>query len=1372
MVKNSSRLLTEFQSLKDEEKEIVRAASLFWGTVTREEIIACLNLKDVENHLKASWVMSRAWPVFSALESRSFLQRDGACNTVLSHPLTLEIASGPHAQHWFSAARTVLEKRTQMYWMPALPSLLRLAVYEGNGDKIKQLGEKNAQQSFRHDTRPVFVSDFFRDAEIGMPWLSTRPPSVQVEIFSDRMQRLFTTGEPPGGMAEMAAYFHTTLDNPDYFRAASQLVNYDILSLDFAGARQSARAILQEYPEASEVAEGSIAFLEGRGREAVAHFNAAITIIKKAEGRKKANLPAISGVLHILSLLSVEDAALLPTAKDALGFLQRSKAIPGSITSLEILILYQEGLSAQAATRAGVLPDTPDSKDAFSRALTTLAVHIVSPKVLASRHAEIKTCFHSLSGALCVLGAIYAEILKETAADPSPYEAFLAPLRRRGLRPFTRFLEGEDWERKLNALELLVNGPASAVPARPVSKRRVAYFVDTKTRAIQPVEQTEKGGKWTGRKVIALKRLVDRHPSIDYLTAQDQAVIRTIQTFNHGWGHSVYLSFDFDQAILALTGHPAVFSSRNTQQPVEVVTITPEVVVKETKDGFRIGLSPKPDMREVVLHEESPERWIVINFAPVREVVALVGEKEIAVPTGAKAKVMGILAAQNPRIRVRSLGTGLDEETVRADDAPVLQLTPEDNGLRARIAVRPFGPGGPAYPAGEGAQTVTFFSGSMRKRAHRNLDAEKARKLDLIDACPHLAEADDGSNLFIIDSLEESLELMMELQAFPGPHYVEWPEGKTLSVTLPLTAKSFRLSLQRSQDWFSVDGQLEVDEGVLLEFKDLLEHARAARGRFIKLEDGQFLALTHRLKKQLERLQAVAGVQKGSYRFHKFGIPAIEEFLGDAGRLDADDSWRKHVEQMRNAALHVPKIPHLLQADLREYQEEGYCWMMRLAQWGAGACLADDMGVGKTIQAIAVMLELARKGPCIVIAPTSVCPNWILELRRFAPALQASLFSTADGRKEMVDALGPMHVLVVSYTLLHMEADLLSEKKWAMAVLDEAQAIKNADTRRAQASVKLEAGFRLALTGTPIENYLEELWSLFNFVNPGLLGSKESFQKRFVASSSKEQAAESRQTLKALIKPFILRRTKAAVLSELPPRIEKTVSVVLSPEERSFYEALRQVAIERLASLGDGPSGQQKIHILAEITRLRRACCHTRLVQPDVSLESSKLNVFLDLVEELRRNSHRALVFSQFVGHLQVVREALDTSGIPYQYLDGQSPAASRERSISAFQNGEGDLFLISLKAGGLGLNLTAADFVFHLDPWWNPAVEDQATDRAHRIGQTRPVTIYRLIAQNTIEEKIIQLHQTKRDLAADLLSGAEMAASLSNEQLLELITG
>jgi SNF2 family DNA or RNA helicase len=325
-------------------------------------------------------------------------------------------------------------------------------------------------------------------------------------------------------------------------------------------------------------------------------------------------------------------------------------------------------------------------------------------------------------------------------------------------------------------------------------------------------------------------------------------------------------------------------------------------------------------------------------------------------------------------------------------------------------------------------------------------------------------------------------------------------------------------------------------------------------------------------------------------------------------------------------------------------------------------------------------------------------------------------------------------------------------------------------TKRSQAAMTLQGEFKMITTGTPIENHLGELWNLFRFINPGLLGSLEHFNRRFAIPIERDKDQQARSKLKKLVQPFILRRVKSEVLQELPPRTEIMLHVEQGSEERALYEALRRQALETLAGSDAGSVGQKQLRILAEIMRLRRACCNPQLVVKDTDISSAKLEVFTELLDELLAGRHKALVFSQFVDHLSILRKLLDEKNISYQYLDGSTPVLERKKRVDAFQAGSGDVFLISLKAGGVGLNLTAADYVIHMDPWWNPAVEDQAADRAHRMGQQRPVTIYRLVTRDTIEDKIVDLHQHKRDLASSLLEGSDMSGKLSADELLALL--
>ncbi|HEY0840338.1 MAG TPA: DEAD/DEAH box helicase, partial [Vulgatibacter sp.] len=404
---------------------------------------------------------------------------------------------------------------------------------------------------------------------------------------------------------------------------------------------------------------------------------------------------------------------------------------------------------------------------------------------------------------------------------------------------------------------------------------------------------------------------------------------------------------------------------------------------------------------------------------------------------------------------------------------------------------------------------------------------------------------------------------------------------------------------------------------------------------------------------------------------------------------------------------------------------------------------------------------------------TSVCGGWVREAQRFTPALRPLVFGDLPDheRAAAVAGLGPGDVLVVSYTFLARERELLSGRPFATLVLDEAQAIKNAQTERAKAARALQADVRIVLSGTPLENHVGELWSLFQVAVPGLLGSWELFRQRFALPIERGDSAERREALSRVLRPFLLRRTKKEVAADLPPRTEIDEYVEPSRAERELYEQARLAAVARVKGVAGSMSPEKaRFEVLAAITRLRLVSCHPALYDPDSTVPSSKLERTLELLAQLREEGHRALVFSQFTSHLGLVRRALEDAGMRVLYLDGGTPGGERQALVDAFQAGEADHFLISLKAGGFGLNLTAADFVLHLDPWWNPAVEDQASDRAHRIGQTRPVTVIRLIARKTIEEQILSLHAQKRELVASILDGSGAAGGLDTADLVRLI--
>lgn len=441
---------------------------------------------------------------------------------------------------------------------------------------------------------------------------------------------------------------------------------------------------------------------------------------------------------------------------------------------------------------------------------------------------------------------------------------------------------------------------------------------------------------------------------------------------------------------------------------------------------------------------------------------------------------------------------------------------------------------------------------------------------------------------------------------------------------------------------------------------------------------------------------------------------------------------------------------------LRPYQKEGVAWIEQMQSFELGALLADDMGLGKTVQALTSL-----KTPALIIAPTSVLPNWKRELERFRPSLKVALYHGSN-RKWPDD----VDVVLTSYGLLRQDLDLLRAKTWEEIVLDEAQTIKNPESKVALAAYQLSAKGRLALSGTPVENRLDDLWSIFQFLNPGLLGSRKDFRDRW-AKPIEDGDSEAAGRLRKIIRPFLLRRLKSQVAKDLPPRIEKTLYSELWPEERKLYEAI--YATTRKEVVAKLEAGGSVFEALEALLRMRQACCHPGLIPSQEAASSSKLTLLIDTLTVALAENHKALVFSQWTSLLDKVEPVLEAAGIEFLRIDGSTK--DRQAIVDRFQAKEGPpVLLMSLKAGGVGLNLTEADHVFILDPWWNPAAADQAADRAHRIGQTRTVMIHPLVALDTVEEKIMELQNRKRGLAAATI-GEGSASAITKQDILNLLS-
>jgi hypothetical protein len=575
------------------------------------------------------------------------------------------------------------------------------------------------------------------------------------------------------------------------------------------------------------------------------------------------------------------------------------------------------------------------------------------------------------------------------------------------------------------------------------------------------------------------------------------------------------------------------------------------------------------------------------------------------------------------------------------------------------------------------------------------------------------------------------------------------------------------VKVETGLDWFDVEFEFQFGEERFDGWKLLAEWDKGKR--YVAGKNGFLKLPTELLKNLRERLSELPEGR----RLKRTQATLIANLLGEMPAATLDAGWRETAKAL--ASLDAPEpvpLPAGLQASLRPYQKDGLDWIAFLAKNRFGGLLADDMGLGKTLQAIAYLLHEGERGgrplQALVVCPSSVVFNWERELGKFAPAL-TKLRWTGDGRAARAAELDTADVVITNYAILRRDVERLSLKRWRTLILDEAQAIKNAGSQTAEAARVIPADFRLALSGTPIENHLGELWSYFEFLMPGFFAGQKNFQERYVRHFDQPGVAE---RLRKRVTPFIRRRLKQMVAAELPPKTETVVECVFDEAQKNAYESVRAAyklsLFEKIEKEGFAKS---KIHVLEALLRLRQACCDPQLL-PYEHLrgvtDSTKRDALFELMDDAVEENHKMIVFSQFTEMLNILETEIQARGYGYARLDGST--ADREAPVTRFQTDpECKVILVSLRAGGTGLNLTAADYVVHYDPWWNPAVEDQATDRAYRIGQTRPVFVYKLVVKGSVEEKMIALQAAKRGLVDGLFGDGAMEAALTLDDLKDI---
>jgi len=936
-----------------------------------------------------------------------------------------------------------------------------------------------------------------------------------------------------------------------------------------------------------------------------------------------------------------------------------------------------------------------------------------------------------------------------------------------------------EWEMTISKIENLLNAGNGNITSGE-KQVRMAYLMQHEDYDdIEPREQTRlKNGEWGSGKAIASYRY--DVGNIDFMDEADRRIHARYRSSNN-------YNLTLQDVIEDMVPESRLYKGRWAPYTlIEVEEEKPYVVINRIQDTFVVSSNVKEvdEHNEIIIKKTGRDKLSFIKLTSEQRTIYNQLLNLGTFPLEAEESLKNLLPRLGVKVEIHSdlLEGGSTLRTMQGTSTACVQIKPNKDGYYdIAIGIKPVEGGKQLLSLGKGDATYVDEVDGERVWVNRDIAGEKKTKKVLKKTLDKIYGEESGydkdytkylldpkENVTIMEA-EHLLPFIEYIQENPNIIYAEWAENKKIKIKKATTSKGdWSVQIKKNNSWFEVEGDIAIDNETVLSIADLLELVNNSKSKFVKLENGEYLMLSEQLHRQLSAINSVAARERGKIHISPFSAAVLgDDNLNGEITFMADKNLLELRKKILASSEYCPAVPKDLNADMRPYQVEGYQWIARLNSWGAGALLADDMGLGKTLQSIAFFLLKASEGPTLVVAPASVAPNWGTELDKFAPSLNHKFLNQETDRAKAIEEAGPNDVIITTYGLLLSVSKEITEKKWNVACLDEAHIIKNRGAKTSGVAMSLQADNRIMLTGTPIQNHLGELWNLFQFVNPGLLGTYANFQQRFIIPIERDEDKWKQEALDKLVHPFMLRRTKNAVLKELPDKTEIYQKIELSTEELAIYETIRQKAEKMLEEHGDEALD---LNVLAEITRLRQASCSSRLIDSKWKGQSSKVNALLELLEDVVEGGNRALVFSQFTSFLDIVQEELKKAGIEYLYIDGSTPVAQRTKLVKSFQEGKCPVFVISLKAGGLGLNLTGANYVFHLDPWWNPAIEQQATDRAYRIGQNQAVTVYHLISQNTIEEKIVRLHKTKKALAENILEGTDISHKLSGKDLLEMI--
>ncbi len=965
---------------------------------------------------------------------------------------------------------------------------------------------------------------------------------------------------------------------------------------------------------------------------------------------------------------------------------------------------------------------------------------------------------------------------------------------------------GQKWAKSL--ARILTNGPSAAPltgERKPTWKLAFALQVHKGKRRISPLRiRVRKDGSdgqasilqnvlWHDLGLLTKdeRLLLDKmDPSIEtYIDENEESVPTEADAALSSLAKS-YASkenFRWNDVMLLLEGKELYLEGRNSvaAKRLTVDSRPGTMAFSITESGRDLSFSPEiewPDITvpvsdDMVVLSVNP-LWVLVDNV-VRPVENLRGEdlvrlKQITTPLLVPAKDREIFLARAlptllERFPLRS-GGGIFKK-IEGSPVPRVYLSEARGGLAVRLRFWY----GNAVEIPEGhlspGTAEIHFSPNAIVSLKRDHASEEAAHIRLLGSGLRTSDTGGASPGFVPTG-EPLAWLTEKLPDLAKEGFEVFGQESLTRYRIRTGSSKISFSVSSGIDWFdlSVNATFEGTSASLQAFVAAVREGR----RYVRLTDGSYGVLSGEF---LQRFKAAAlfgdGVPEG-LRFSRSHVSLLED-LSTETEFFADDAFTSLRERLHSfTGVRHQTLPEGFLAILRPYQQSGYDWLRFLHEFRFGGLLADDMGLGKTVQTLALLAhvhETRTARPSLIVVPTSLVHNWQREAQRFAPNLRVLTYHGLD-RKRFQGEFEAYDVIITSYGILRRDVEFLHEIPFCYAILDESQNIKNFASVNARAARNVQAEYRLALTGTPVENNLSELWSQLHFLNPGMLGGLKTFTDHYVKPIEREHDEQSASSLRQIIRPFLLRRTKELVAADLPSKFESIVLCDMDEAQRSAYqhwrEYYRQSILRSIQNIGVGRS---TVKVLEGLMKLRLVCCHPALADERYRGGSGKFSAFEEMLDDILQEGHKVLVFSQFVRMLSILRKHLDRHNISYEYLDGRT--THRKVHVDRFQNDPAvRAFLISLRAGGTGLNLTAADYVIHYDPWWNPAVEAQATDRTHRIGQTRQVFSYKLITRDTVEEKIVELQEKKKNLVAKVITTEQsFLKSLTREEIEELFS-